>query len=93
MCQELRIDILTCALLKHIVWNNINKSNLLEHCENSNNLKNSTAAPTVLTTSILTQVRDCKVVLEDISLSSGATKLEMLDPTQDEIHRLIHITS
>ena len=80
------MDILTCALLKHIVLNNINKSNLSKHCENSNDLKNSTAAPITPSTSILTQVRDCKVVLEGISLSCGAAKLQMLDPIQDETH-------
>ena len=80
------MDILTFALLKHIVLNNINKSNLLKHCENSNDLKNSTAAPIVPSTSILTQVRDCKVVLEGISLSCGAAKLQILDSTQDETH-------
>ena len=77
---------MTSALLKHLVLNNINKSKLLKHCENSNNLKNSTLAPIIPTTSILTQVRDYKVVLEDISLSSGAAKLHVLDPTQDETH-------
>ena len=74
------MDILTCALLKHIVLNNINKSNSSKHCENSNDLKNSTAASIIPSTSILAQVRDCKVVLEDISLSCGAAKLQMLDP-------------
>ena len=86
------MDILTCALLKHIVLNNINKSNLSKHCENSNDLKNSTAAPIIPSTSIPMQIRDCKVVLEDISWSCGAAKLQMLDPIQDETTRLIHIT-
>ena len=80
------MDILTCTILKRIVLNNINKSNLSKHCKNLNDLKNSTAAPIVPPTSILTQVRDCKVVLEDIYLSCGAPKLQMLDPIQDETH-------
>ena len=80
------MDILTIALLKHIVLNNINKSNLLKHCENSNDLKTSTAAPIVPSTSILTQLRDCKVVLEDISLFCCAAKLQILDPIQDEMN-------
>ena len=66
------MGIFTCASLKHIVLNNINKSNLSKHCKNSNDLKNSTAAPIVSSVSVLTQIRDCKAVLEDISLSCGA---------------------
>ena len=80
------MDILTCALLKHIVLNKINKSNLLKHCENSKDLKNAIAGPIIPSMSILTKVRDCKVVLEDISLSCGAAKLQMLDPIHDETH-------
>ena len=77
---------MTGASLKHIVLNNINKSNLSKRCENSNDLKDSTVAPIVSSVPILTQVRDCKAVLEDISLSCGAAKLQMLDPIQDETH-------
>ena len=66
--------------------NNINKSNLSKHCENWNDLKNSTAAPIIPSTSILTQVRNCKVVLEDISLSCGAAKLQTLGHIPDETH-------
>ena len=36
--------------------------------------------------SISTQLKDCKVVLEDISFSSGAAKLQMLDLSQDKTH-------
>ena len=35
--------------------------------------------------SILTQVKDCKVVLEDISFSCSAGKLQMLVLSQDRI--------
>ena len=70
------MDTLTCAILKHIVLNNINKSNLSKHCENSNDLKTSTAAFIAPSTPILTQIRDCKVVCEDIFLSCGAAKLQ-----------------
>ena len=38
--------------------------------------------------SIPTQVRDCKVVLEDISLSYGAAKLHMLVLIQDKTHTI-----
>ena len=36
--------------------------------------------------SISTQLKDCKVVLEDISFSCGAAKLQMLDLSQDKTH-------
>ena len=78
------MDILICALLKHIVLNNINQSNLSKQCENSNDLKNLTAAPVVSSVSIRTEVRNCKVVLEDICLSCSAAKFQMLDHIQDE---------
>ena len=55
-------------------------------CKNSNDLKTPTAAPIVRSVSIPTQVRDCKEVLEEISLSCGAAKLKMLDPIQGEIY-------
>ena len=38
--------------------------------------------------SIPTQVRDCKVVLEDISLTCGTAKLQMLDLIQDITHTI-----
>ena len=36
--------------------------------------------------SISTHLKDCKVVLEDISFACGAAKLQMLDLSQDKIH-------
>ena len=36
--------------------------------------------------SISTHLKDCKVVLEDISFSCGAAKLQMLDLSQDKTH-------
>ena len=80
------MDIFTCALIKHIILNNVNKSKSLNHCENSNDLINPTATPIIPSVSIATQVRDCKVVLEDISLSCGAGKLKMLDVIQYKTH-------
>ena len=37
---------------------------------------------------LLNQVRDCKVVLEGISLTCGAAKLQMLDLIQDKTHMI-----
>ena len=78
------MNILTCALMKHIILNHINKSNSSSHCEISNDLINPTATAIISSVPIPTQVRDCKVVLEDISLSCVATKLRMLDLIQDK---------
>ena len=80
--------ILTCALTKHIILNNINKSKPSNHCEISNDLINPTAIPITPSVSIPTQVKDCKVVLEDISLTCGAAKLQMLDLIQDKTHTI-----
>ena len=82
------MDILTCALTKHIILNNINKSKSLNHCEISNDLINPTTIPIISSVSIPTQVRDCKVVLEDISLTCGAAKLQMLDLIQNKTHMI-----
>ena len=79
------MDILTCVLKIHIVLNNINKSKLLNYCENSNDLINPTATA-IPSVSIPTQVKSCKVVLEDISLSCGAAKLQMLYRIKDKTH-------
>ena len=68
------MNISTCALIKQIVQNNIKKPKSSKHCKNSNDLKNPTATPIICSVSIPTQVRDYKVVLEDVSLSCGAAK-------------------
>ena len=78
------MDILTCAITKHIILNNINKSKSLNHCEISNDLINPTAISIISSVSIPAQVRDCNVVLEDISLICGAAKLQMLDLIQNK---------
>ena len=44
------------------------------------------ANPFVPSVSISTQLKDCRVVLEDISFSCGAAKLQMLDLSQDKTH-------
>ena len=36
--------------------------------------------------SISTRLKDCKVVLEDVSFSCGAAKLQMLDLSQEKTH-------
>ena len=88
------MDILTCALIKHIILNYIHKSESSNHCENSNDLINPTANPIISSVSFPTQVRDSKVVLEDISLFCGAAKLQILDLIQDKTHTIDshHIT-
>ena len=78
------MDIFTCALIKHEILNHINKSNSSNYPEISNDQINPTATAIISSVPIPTQVRDCKVVLEDISLSCGATKLRMLDLIQDK---------
>ena len=82
------MDILTSALIKHIILNHINKSKSSNHCEISNDLINPTATPIISSVSIPTRVRDCKVVLEEISLPCGATKLQMLDLIQGKTHTI-----
>ena len=86
------MDILTCALTNHIILNNINKSKSWNHCQISNDLINPTATPITSSVSIPIQVRDCKVVLEEISLTCGAAKLQLLDLIRTKPTQLIHIT-
>ena len=57
-----------------------------KHCGNSTDLEKQTATPFVPSVSISTQLKDCRVVLEDISFSCGAVKLQMLDLSQDKTH-------
>ena len=58
----------------------------MKHCGNSTDLQKQTATPFVPSMSISTHLKDCKVVLEDISFSCGAAKLQMLDLSQDKTH-------
>ena len=53
---------------------------------NSTDLQKQTAPPFVPSIPFSTQLKDCKVVLEDISFSCGAAKLQMLDLSQDKTH-------
>ena len=66
--------------------NNLSYSKSLKHCGNSTDLEKQTATPFVPSVSISTQLKDCRVVLEDISFSCGAVKLQMLDLSQDKTH-------
>ena len=53
---------------------------------NSTDLQKQTAPPFVPSVPFSTQLKDCKVVLEDISFSCGAAKLQMLDLSRDKTH-------
>ena len=80
------MDFLTCAFILSIVINNLSHSKSSKHCGNSTNFEKETATPFVPNVSISTQLKDCRVVLEDISFSCGAAKLQMLDLSQDKTH-------
>ena len=66
--------------------NNLSYSKSSKHCGNSTDLEKQTATPFVPSVSISTQLKDCRVVLEDITFSCGAAKLQMLDLSQDKTH-------
>ena len=66
--------------------NNLSYSKSSKHCGNSTDLEKQTATPFVPSVSISTQLKDCRVNLEDISFSCGAAKLQMLDVSQDKTH-------
>ena len=76
----------TCAFILFIVLNNLTKSKSSKHCGNSTDLQKQTATPYVPSVFISTRLKDCKVVLEYISFSCGAAKLQMLDLGQDKTH-------
>ena len=78
------MDFLTCAFILPIVLNNLINSKSSKHCGNSTDLQKQTATPFVPSVPFSTQLKDCKVVLEDISFSCGAAKLQMLDLSQDK---------
>ena len=84
--RQLGMDFLTCAFILPIVMNNLSYCKLSKQCGNSTDFKKQAAAPFVPSVSISTQLKDCRVVLEDISFSRGAAKLQMLDPSQDKTH-------
>ena len=84
--RQLGMDFLTCAFILPIVMNNLSYCKLSKQCGNSTDFKKQTATPFVPSVSISTQLKDCRVVLEDISFSCGAAKLQMLDPSQDKTH-------
>ena len=55
-------------------------------CGNSTDLQKQTATPFIPSVSISTRLKECKVVLVDVSFSCGAAKLQMLDLSQDKTH-------
>ena len=66
--------------------NNLTNSKSSKLCGNSTDLQKQIATPFIPSMSISTHLKDCKVVLEDISFACGAAKLQMLDLSQDKIH-------
>ena len=66
--------------------NNLSHSKSSKHCGNSTDFEKQTATSFAPSVSISTQLKDCRVVLEDISFSCGAAKLQMLDLSQDKTH-------
>ena len=86
------MDFLTCAFILPIVMNNLSYSKSSKHCGNSTDLEKQTVTPFVPSVSISTQLKDCSVVLQDISFSCGAAKLQMLGLSQDKTHMMIQIT-
>ena len=57
-----------------------------KHCGNSTDFEKQTAPPFVPSVSITTQLKECTVVLEGISFSCRAAKLQILDLSQDKTH-------
>ena len=80
------MDFLTCAFILPIILHNLINSKSSKHCGNSTDLQKQTATLFVPSVPFSTQLKDCKVVLEDISFSCGAAKLQMLDLCQDKTH-------
>ena len=66
--------------------NNLIYSKSTKHCGNLADFEKETATLFVPSVSISTQLKGCRVVLEDISFSCGAAKLQMLDLSQDKTH-------
>ena len=84
--RQLKMDFLTCAFILPIVLNNLINSKSSKHCGNSTDLQKQTATSFVPSVSFSTQLKECKVVLKDISFPCGAAKLQMLDLSQDKTH-------
>ena len=80
------MDFLTFAFILPVVTNNLMYSKSSKHCRNSTDFEKQTATPFLPSVSISTQLNDFRIVLEDISFSCGAAKLQMLDLSQDKTH-------
>ena len=78
------MDFLTFIL--PLVVNNLSLSKSSKHGGNSTDFEKQTAAPFVPSMSISTQMKECRVVFEDISFSRSTAKLQMLDLSQDKTH-------
>lgn len=72
--------------ITYIALKNLINCKSSEHCDNSTDFKKQAATPFISSLSILTQLKDCMVVLEDISFSCGASKLQILDLIHDKTH-------
>ena len=73
------MDLLTCAFILPVVMNNLIYSKSTKHCGSLENFEKETATLFVPSMSISTQLKGCRVVLEDICFSCGAAKLQMLE--------------
>ena len=75
------MDFLTCPFILTMVLNNLIYSKWLKHCGNSTDFEKQTATPFIPSSSMSSssQLKDCRVVLEDNFFSCGAAKLQILD--------------
>ena len=69
-----------------IVLNNIHQNKSSKSCGNFQDSLNLTATNASSSTESINQIKNCKVVLEDIAVSCGAVKLQVLDSCQDKTH-------
>ena len=84
--MQLRIDFLACSFILPIILNNSINSKSSKHFGNSTDFEKETATHFVPSLAFSIQLKECKVVLEDISFSCGVVNLQMLDLSQDKTH-------
>ena len=87
MCEAIqdRLSDLWIYITYSSLNNSIN-SKSLKHRGNSTDFQKQTVIPFVPSKSLSTQLKVCKVFLEDISFSCRPAKLQMLDLSQDKTH-------